>query len=63
MADKICECEKRLEHSKVIDSRFRWKKRVEVFEKYRRRECLKCGLRFSTVEVDKTLMHYYEDED
>jgi transcriptional regulator NrdR family protein len=61
MPDKICECEQRVDHSRVIDTRFVWLKRAEVYEKKRRRECFVCGLKFNTVEIDKRLMHYYED--
>lgn len=57
---KKCTCEQRLDHSKVTDSRFRWLKTEQVYEKFRRRVCLKCGGMFSTAEVDKKLMHYYD---
>ena len=58
--EKKCKCEQRVNHSRVTDSRFRWLKREKVYEKSRRRECLKCGGRFTTVEIDKELMHYYD---
>ena len=48
-----CACEMRLEHSVVVDSRFRWVKREQCYQKYRRRKCTVCKKRFSTLEIDK----------